>query len=102
MKMFVRFTASLSFAALALVGLLAQQASHSQPAKPVHPLKLPHPTKEIVQPTVLTKHELYSEDHTADAQAVDYVFSAYTFANDTHNGPLAASLFTEDAIIHFV
>lgn len=103
MTSFMRVVAFISLAVLGAVSLHALQTKAGQPGlKAVHPLKLPHPTKEIVQPTVLSKHDLYSEDHTADAQAVDYVFSAYTFANDTHAGPLAASLFTEDAIIHFV
>jgi hypothetical protein len=62
-----------------------------------------HPNPLVIQqPTRLKKHELFSEDHTADVLAIESVFSAYTFANDSHNGPLAASLFTEDAIIHFV
>jgi len=107
MKSFMRIAAAFALATVGMAGLYAQQmqkkstyAVHKKAT--VHPLKLPHPTKEIVQPTVLTKHELYSEDHTADVTAVETVFSAYTFANDTHNGPLAASLFTEDAIIHFV
>ena len=95
MKSFLRIAVAVSLATLGMAGLYAQEKSmHGQEKKPVHPLKLPHPTKEIVQPPVLTKHDLYSEDHTADAQAIDYVFSAYTFANDTHSGPLAASLFT--------
>lgn len=103
MKSIMRIAAAVSLATLGMIGLLAQEkATHGQEKKSVHPLKLPHPTKEIVQPTVMTKHDLYSEDHTADVVAIEAVFSAYTFANDTHSGPLAASLFTEDAIIHFV
>jgi hypothetical protein len=80
-----------------LFGALALAALHAQVAK-----KDVHPTKAIVQPTALTKEELFSQDHTTDVLAVESVFSAYTFYNDSHNGPGAASLFTEDAIIHFV
>lgn len=61
-----------------------------------------HPTKDIVQPKVLSKHELFSEDHTADVLAVESVFSAYAYYNDSHNGPAIASLFTDDAVIRFV
>jgi len=61
-----------------------------------------HPTKDIVQPKVLTKHELFSEDHMADVLAIEQVHAAYTFYNDSHNGPGIASLFTPDAVIHFV
>jgi len=110
MKTFMRIGVFVAGAAVGAVGLHAWQTKATNAdrktnpvtTKQVHPLKLPHPTKEILQPTVLSKHELYSEDKTADTQAVEQVFSAYTFANDTHNGPLAASLFTDDAIIHFV
>jgi hypothetical protein len=56
----------------------------------------------IRQPTVLSRHELFSEDHTADVVAVESVLSAYAFYNDTHNGSGMASLFTPDAVIRFV
>lgn len=61
-----------------------------------------HPTKEIVQPKRLSKEQLFSQDHLEDAFAIDQVWSAYAFYNDTHDGPGAASLFTDDAIVHFV
>ncbi len=92
MKNFRSLSGFISLAMLATVTLFALQAKQ----------KSVHPTKEIVQPTVLTKHELFSEDHTADVVAIESVFSAYVFYNDSHNGPGIASLFTEDAIIHFV
>ncbi len=96
MKNLLRVAAYFSVAALTITG------SHAQTKKGAHPLDWPHPRKEIVQFPVLDKHDLYSEDHTADVVAVESVFSAYATANDSHNGPLAASLFTEDAIVHFV
>ena len=109
MKNLMRIGAFIGIAGLAAASLYALQNKPAATAtratagsKSVHPLKLPHPTREVLQPTVLTKHDLYSEDHTADVLAVESVFSAYTFANDSHNGPLAASLFTDDAIVHFV
>lgn len=83
------FVLAATFAALALGSLDAQQSNQ-------------HPTKEIVQPPVLSKHELFSEDHTAVIVAVESVFSAYVYYNDSHNGPAIASLFTPNAIIHFV
>ena len=61
-----------------------------------------HPTKEIVQPEKLTKDQLFSQDHVADAFAVEQVFAGYSYYNDTQNGPGMASLFTDDAIVHFV
>src|SRR6185436_2139321 len=99
--------AALIVAVLCMGGLIAQdgkpaEGKSMQAGKPVHPLKQPHPQKEVVQFPVLSKEDLFSEDHTADIVAIESVFSAYTFANDSHNGPLAASLFTDDAIIHFV
>lgn len=107
MSMFTRFAAALIVAVLCMGGLIAQdgkpaEGESMQAGKPVHPLKQPHPQKEVVQFPVLSKEDLFSEDHTADVLAIESVFSAYTFANDSHNGPLAASLFTDDAIIHFV
>jgi len=106
MNVFKRFAAALIVPVLCLAAFLAQNdrsaEAEQMAAKPVHPLKMPHPQKEVVQFPVLGKEDLFSEDHTADVVAIESVFSAYTFANDSHNGPLAASLFTDDAIIHFV
>jgi len=96
MKSFVRAVALVSLgvlATLAVARLHAKQAAAQQPV---------HPTKEIVQPTVMTRYQLHSEDHTADVLAIMSLWSNYTFFNDTHNGPGMASLFTEDAVLHFV
>lgn len=58
-----------------------------------------HPNASVVQqPTVLTKHQLFSEDHTADVIAVQQVWAAYVFFNDSINGPGVASLFTPDGV----
>jgi hypothetical protein len=58
-----------------------------------------HPNAAAVQqPTVLTKHQLFSEDHTADVIAVQQVWAAYVFYNDSINGPAVASLFTPDGV----
>lgn len=58
-----------------------------------------HPdASKIYQPTVLTKHELFSEDHTSDIVAIQQVWAAYTYYNDAHDGEGMASLFTEDAV----
>lgn len=58
-----------------------------------------HPNaSKLQQPTVLTKHELFSEDHTADVVAIQQVWAAYTFYNDSDNGPGMASLFTADGV----
>jgi hypothetical protein len=57
-----------------------------------------HPTKEIAQPQRLSKNELFSQDHTADVLAIEQVWAAYAYYNDTHNGSGMASLFTEDAV----
>lgn len=61
-----------------------------------------HPTKDIIQPTVMTRYDLHSEDHTADVVAIESLWSNYTFYNDSHNGPGMESLFTDDAVVHIV
>jgi hypothetical protein len=61
-----------------------------------------HPNKDIIQPTVMTRYELHSEDHTADVVAIDSLWSNYAFYNDSHNGPDMESLFTDDAVVHIV
>src|SRR5579863_7213016 len=61
-----------------------------------------HPGKDIIQPKVMTRYELHSEDHTADVVAIESLWSNYTFYNDTHNGPGMESLFTDDAVVHIV
>jgi len=67
----------------------------------LHAQQVVHPTKEIVQPKRLSKEELFSQDHTTDVIAIQQVWAAYAYYNDTHNGPGMASLFTEDGIVHF-
>lgn len=58
-----------------------------------------HPNPDgIQQPAVLTKHQLFSEDHTSDVVAIEQVWGAYTFYNDSINGPGIASLFTPDGV----
>jgi hypothetical protein len=58
-----------------------------------------HPNAlKIEQPTVPTKHELISEDHTADVVAIEQVWGLYTFYTDTDNGPGMASIFTPDGV----
>ncbi len=58
-----------------------------------------HPNpNSIEQPRLLTKHELFSEDHTTEVVAVLQVWGAYTYYNDTANGPGMASLFTPDGV----
>jgi SnoaL-like domain len=61
-----------------------------------------HPSKDIIQPTVMTRYELHSEDHTADVVAIESLWSNYAFYNDSHNGPGMESLFTDDAVVHIV
>jgi hypothetical protein len=54
------------------------------------------------QPNVMTKQQLFSQDHTADVLAIEQVWAAYGFFIDSGNGPAAASLYTPDAVIqHF-
>src|ERR1700734_3960455 len=52
----------------------------------------------IQEPALLTKHELFSEDHTADVIAIEQVWGAYAFYNDSINGPGMASLFTPNGV----
>jgi hypothetical protein len=60
------------------------------------------PSKDIIQPQVMTRYELHSEDHTADVVAIESLWSNYAFYNDSHNGPGMESLFTDDAVVHIV
>lgn len=77
-----------------MAGLAAPaRAGASEPAWTGHP----NPTA-IEQPAVITKHQLFSEDHTADVVAIQQVWGAYTFFNDSYNGPGMASLFTPDGV----
>jgi len=58
-----------------------------------------HPNPNVIQqPTRLKKHELFSEDHTADVVAIQQVWAAYTFYNDAADGDGMASIFTEDGV----
>jgi hypothetical protein len=58
-----------------------------------------HPTKdEVVQPQLLYRNGLFSEDHTADVLAIEQVETAYSYYNDSHGGPGMASLFTDDGV----
>ena len=61
-----------------------------------------HPSKDIIQPQVMTRYELHSEDHTSDVVAIESLWSNYAFYNDSHNGPGMESLFTDDAVVHIV
>lgn len=69
------------------------QSGSSIPAWTDHP-----DASRIQQPTVLTKHQLFSENHTADIIAIEQVWAAYTYYNDSHNGEGMASLFTPNAV----
>jgi hypothetical protein len=85
------------------VGMTASVMNVLRADKTQAPAWTRHPNaNNIQQPTILTKHELFSEDHTAEVLAIQEVWAAYGYANDSHNGPLMASLFTPDAIVHFV
>jgi hypothetical protein len=54
------------------------------------------------QPKIMTKQQLFSQDHTADVLAIEQVWAAYGFFIDSGNGSGAASLYTDDAVIqHF-
>jgi SnoaL-like domain len=84
-------------ATLGLLGVVALRARQSQSMASGL-----HPSDTIVQPAVLSKNALFSQDHTSDIVAIESVWSAYVYYNDSHNGPGIASLFTDDAVIHFV
>ena len=58
-----------------------------------------HPNASVIQqPTRLKKHELFSEDHTADVVAIQQVWAAYVYYNDAADGEGMASIFTEDGV----
>jgi hypothetical protein len=63
------------------------------------PVWTDHPNPATIEePAVLTKHQLFSEDHTSDVVALQQVWGAYTFYNDSYDGPGIASLFTPDGV----
>lgn len=75
--------------------LLSRQAR----ANTSGPAWVDHPdASKLQQPTVLTKHQLFSEDHTADVVAIEQTWAAYTFYNDSDNGPGMASLFIPNGV----
>jgi hypothetical protein len=81
-----------AFIGLAVISVTVARSSSG-------PLWTDHPNaNRLQQPTLLTKHELFSEDHTADVVAIQQVWGAYTFYNDSDNGPGMASLFTPDGV----
>ncbi len=92
MKAMIRVAPFVALAVLAVLSLQAQRSTQQEA----------HPTKDIAQPRVLSKNELFSQDHTADVIAVEQVFAGYAYYNDTQNGPGMASLFTDDGVVHFV
>src|ERR1700678_802575 len=61
-----------------------------------------HPSKDIIQPTVMTRYELHSEVHTADVVAIESLWSNYVFYKDHDNGPGMESFVTDDALVHIV
>jgi SnoaL-like domain len=81
------------------VTLGIRDAHAESSARKSAPAWVDHPNPLVVQqPTLQTKHELFSEDHTADVVAIEQVWAAYSYYNDTINGPGIASLFTPDGV----
>ena len=80
----------ISIAAFSISGATAQQQAGT-------PFSI-QPSLTIEQPTIETKRELYSEDHTADVVAIDQVWSAYVYYNDASDGTGVASLFTPNGV----
>ena len=86
-------------ATITSVTLGIRDARAESNTKKVIPAWVDHPNPLAVQqPTVQTKHELFSEDHTSDVVAVEQVWAAYSYYNDTINGAGMASLFTPDGV----
>jgi hypothetical protein len=95
--MFKKFSYGVAFLLGALIssGIIAVTRAKSSSA----PAWVDHPNAMVVQqPTLLTKHQLFSEDHTADVVAIQSVWAAYVFYNDSINGPGMASIFTPDGV----
>lgn len=92
-----KFSYVLVFLVGATVGIAIFATKRVQSASA--PVWTDHPNPaRLQQPTLLTKHQLFSEDHTADVVAIQQVWAAYTFYNDSDNGPGMASLFTPDGV----
>lgn len=93
-------------AALVAVGMLSMAVLRARATKELISdyieKSADHPSKDIIQPQVMTRYDLHSEDHTADVVAIESLWSNYAFYNDSHNGPGMESLFTDDAVVHIV
>jgi len=90
---------SVAFISAAVATMTTQMIQAKTSGKTSAPLWVGHPDgSKIEQPTVLSRHELESEDHAADVVAIEQVWNLYMWATDTDNGPLAASIFTPDGV----
>src|SRR5206468_2095200 len=92
------YAAAIGSVALISAGITAAVMQGQARKSPVIP-GFDHPNPLVIQqPTRLKKHELFSEDHTADVVAIQQVWAAYTFYNDAADGAGMASIFTEDGV----
>jgi hypothetical protein len=92
------YAAAVASVAVISAGITAVVMQGQAGKSPVIP-GFDHPNPLVIQqPTRLKKHELFSEDHTADVVAIQQVWAAYTFYNDAADGRGMASIFTEDGV----
>jgi hypothetical protein len=90
---------TVSSATVAAVLIEVHAAKAQSRASQSAPAWLDHPNPAVVQqPVVETRKEMFSEAHTADVIAIEQVWAAYAFYNDSMNGPGMASLFTPDGV----
>jgi len=92
------YAVGIAATALVSAGITAAVLT-GQSGQTAWPAGYDHPNASVIQqPTRLKKHELYSENHTADVVAIQQVWAAYTYYNDAADGDGMASLFTEDGV----
>jgi ketosteroid isomerase-like protein len=93
------FGAALATGAVTEMFLMVQDVYAEHKAMKSAPAWVGHPNPNAIeQPKLETKHELFSEDHTEDVVAIEQVWAAYSYYNDTMNGAGMASLFTPDGV----
>jgi hypothetical protein len=96
----MRFSKIASVSAFALLTAAALPAAADPPDSAIINLinYLSTPLSVPITFPQLDAQDLFSQDDPAAVAAVEQVFSAYVFYNDSHNGPGLASLYLRDGV----
>jgi hypothetical protein len=92
--------ASLLAFAVSAVSTVAMPAAAKSPDRELSELidYLSTPLATPISFPQLDAQDLFSQDSPADVAAIEQVFSAYVFYNDSHNGPGLASLYLPNGV----